>query len=306
MVSDRSNGIYRSVVAAVVGLGLVGAAPQNGSKERRENAKAQTDAGKSAPTVFRQPSNAVEVSQPPIHDRPCQEGSDNRESDLCAQWKAADAASKAAWWAMFATFVTALGTLGLFWQIKLTREAVEDTGAATEAMKEANRISETQSENQLRAWLAFDLSEGARLDTMNGQPWIKAKFKITNMGNTPAIGVYWFCRFDVDVEPHIQMDIIYSYFRKEMLLPEKNLFPGGCQECSADWLHDGDIPSWGTGYFTIVVYYKTVFSDTLRATTALFEVHDRRNEDSGADFSESISSTNLRIVPWTQSAGMVE
>jgi hypothetical protein len=132
---------YRCLIIAL-GLILIGAAPQNGSKERRENTKAQTDASKSAPSVSLQPPNAIQVSQPPIHDRPCNQGSDNRQSDLCAQWKAADAASKAAWWAAVATFVTALGTFGLFWQIKLTREAVQDTGNATEAMVRANQISQ--------------------------------------------------------------------------------------------------------------------------------------------------------------------
>jgi hypothetical protein len=42
-----------------------------------------------------------QVNEPSNHDKPCQEGNDERGSDLCAQWKAADSAksaANAAWW----------------------------------------------------------------------------------------------------------------------------------------------------------------------------------------------------------------
>lgn len=297
--SNRGLGIAALAVALFISFGLGAYAVGLGEPEYQSYRSGQSKEHAALPTIADVP---VGVEQ----HTPCNNPKSESESDLCAQWRAAKAAEKSATWSMLGVFASIAGIALLLWQIMLTRVAVEDTGKATEAMREANQISETQSENQIRAWLAIDLSEGAQFRTENGQPTIKTKFKITNMGNTPAIAVYWFCRFDVDVEPLIQMDIIHSYFRKEMLLPEKNLFPGGSHECSGDWCHDGELPSWGTGYFTIVVFYKTVFSDTLRATTALFEVHDRRNEDNGADFSQPISSTDLRIVPWAQCAGMVD
>ena len=182
MVFDRSNGIYRSTIVAFAGLALIGAAPQKSGKENSEYAKASTEIEKGAPAIAPNPTDAVEVIQRPVIERPCDEGRDNRQSDLCAQWKAADAASKAAWWAMVATFVTALGTFGLFWQIKLTREAVQDTGKATVAMEASNAIA-------AKSAAAFLAKERGRLcfyrqqiSTMGGAKYLP--FKIENTGNT--------------------------------------------------------------------------------------------------------------------------
>lgn len=64
--------------------------------------------------------------------------------DLAAQ---EDMAFWAMWmlFAALATFaVTSFGTLLIWTQVRLTREAVEDTGKATEAMLEANRIAANQ------------------------------------------------------------------------------------------------------------------------------------------------------------------
>jgi len=96
-------------------------------------------------------------------DRPCAPGIDARSSDLCAQWKAADAASMAALWAMIGTIVAALGTAGLYWQISLTRKAVMDTAAATAAMREANQIARRASISQERAWLVIESIDSSKL-----------------------------------------------------------------------------------------------------------------------------------------------
>jgi hypothetical protein len=177
MVSDSSNGIYRGVIAALIGVILIGAAPKDGGKEAGKNTHTKTEIGKSAPTIAASSTDPVQIIQRPIMERPCDEGRDNRQSDLCAQWKAADAASKAAWWAMIATFVTALGTFGLFWQIKLTREAVQDTGKATEAMEAANNLAVMAQ----RAWVFVD--DVKILDHTEGTP-IRVIFK--NYGQYPA------------------------------------------------------------------------------------------------------------------------
>jgi hypothetical protein len=62
--------------------------------------------------------------------------------DLAAQ----EASATFAWWMVvisaLGVIVTTIGTLLLFQQIRLTREAVKDTGRATDAMMESNRIAE--------------------------------------------------------------------------------------------------------------------------------------------------------------------
>ena len=183
MVFDRRNGIYRGFIAALVGLILVSAAPQNGRKESRKNSQTKAETSQSAPAVAPSATKPIKIVQRPINERPCDQGRDNRESDLCAQWKAADAASKAAWWAAVATFVTAIGTFGLFWQIKLTREAVQDTGEATKAMREANSIAREMGQRQIRAYLhAGKISIEPADQTGESSLYVI----VANSGNTPA------------------------------------------------------------------------------------------------------------------------
>jgi hypothetical protein len=205
MVSDRSNGIYRGIVVALIGVILIGAAPKDGGKEARKNTHTKTEIGKSAPTIAATSTDPVQIVQRPIMERPCNEGRDNRESDLCAQWKAADAASKAAWWAAIATFVTAIGTFGLFWQIKLTREAVQDTGEATKAMRDANEIARQSNERQLRAYLSATPIHTFLTYLGEREGGTLASFKIDvetcNHGLTPAYDVKVWANFSLVEQP---------------------------------------------------------------------------------------------------------
>ena len=169
----------RLFILAIAGLALVGAAPKQGDKESGKNSKAESNTGGGAQAVARQSPEAIKIAESPVHERACQKGSDNRESDLCAQWKAADAASEAAWWAMIATFVTALGTFGLFWQIKLTREAVQDTGDATAQMARQTKLAEAAQRPYLHV-------ESMGWQKINASQNFIFLLKIKNYGQTPA------------------------------------------------------------------------------------------------------------------------
>jgi len=85
---------------------------------------------------------------------PCISGRDVRNSDLCAQWKAADAASRAALWAEIGTFVAVFGGLALLWQIRLTRSALRETALATEEMRRGNEIGERTAVASVAAYHA--------------------------------------------------------------------------------------------------------------------------------------------------------
>lgn len=88
-----------------------------------------------SPSLSRQPDTETFKNRTPCRDP---EGKD--ESDLCAQWKAANAAEDGAFWTKWGVWIGVVGSCFLLWQIILTRRAVEDTGQATEAMREANEI----------------------------------------------------------------------------------------------------------------------------------------------------------------------
>jgi hypothetical protein len=109
-------------------------------------------------------------------------GQDNEKRDLAAQ----EASALWAFWmvcAAVATFaVTSLGTVLIYQQVKLTREAVDDTGKATKAMERQNEIAVDTAQRQLRAYI---VCEGASLRyDANDDPIVS--FQIRNTGTTPA------------------------------------------------------------------------------------------------------------------------
>ncbi len=83
---------------------------------------------------------------------PCEDPKSESESDLCAQWKSANAAEDSAFWTKWGFWVAVIGSSLLLWQIALTREAVKDTGDATKAMVRANEIAEAAQ----RAWIIVE------------------------------------------------------------------------------------------------------------------------------------------------------
>jgi hypothetical protein len=79
-------------------------------------------------------------------------------------------------------FVTSIGTFLIWRQVALTRRAVEDTGEATEAMREANVIARQSMQKQLRAYVSIGKPT---LTHTKGNRWT-ARFPIKNTGQTPA------------------------------------------------------------------------------------------------------------------------
>jgi hypothetical protein len=134
------------------------------------------------------------------YERPCQVGVENRKSDLCAQWKAADAASDAAFWAHWSFILGLFGTLGLFATLYYTRKAVnlanETARDAEEALKiaarnadaaaEQVRVSEKTATHQLRAYVGVEsVSLETELPTFSTSR-NKVTVILKNFGQTPA------------------------------------------------------------------------------------------------------------------------
>jgi hypothetical protein len=190
---------YRGIIVAfAVGLTLVGAAPRDIGKAQT----GQTATEQGAADQLNRIATALEkpeASEPP--DAGCQPGQDNRKSNLCAQWKAADSAREAADWAKWQMWVSAFGLLGLVMSLHYTRKAVlaaedatKDAEAALEvaernakAAQEQVTVSQDTAHRQLRAYLGF-----ASVDTEQDEdlsPEGRARFLLKNFGQSPAIDV---------------------------------------------------------------------------------------------------------------------
>lgn len=133
---------------------------------------------------------------------------DEREKrDLAAQ----ESMSVWAFWLLLVsgagTVTTMIGTGFLLWQIILTRKAVEDTGEATEAMREANEIARQSSERQLRAYLSVT---GVEFGGARSPGRLRATVNFLNTGQTPA----------KDVRVHLNIYVLKWDEYRSTVLPD--------------------------------------------------------------------------------------
>jgi len=128
----------------------------------------------------------------PLYKQPCRNTPEDRQSDLCAQWKAVD-------WTKMGTIVAIFGTIALLFQIRLGWEAVKDTGKATKAMHEANEIARESMEKQLRAYLDFDGVRWLRDEKRDAADRVRCGVQVCvrNYGHTPANGVVFGVRYSM-------------------------------------------------------------------------------------------------------------
>lgn len=125
---------YRCVLVAFVGwLSLAAAPPQESAEHKAPNAQSETAKAIADTTAAKK---AVEDAK---YQEPCKHGEDRRYSDLCAQWKAADAAYDAAQWAWYQLGISFFGVIGLGLTIWLTARSTRASIDALEAQIASER-----------------------------------------------------------------------------------------------------------------------------------------------------------------------
>src|SRR4249919_2880056 len=141
------------------------------------------------PTTF-----VTNAPEPALYKRPCQNTSDDRQSDLCAQWRTVD-------WTMWGVLVGLFGTAALIYQIMLTREALEDTGKATAAMERQNEIATEVRDRQLRPYVSFMDTSPRNKPGSSFADDRELKLMVKNFGQTPAEDVRLFHASEVRDKP---------------------------------------------------------------------------------------------------------
>lgn len=136
-------------------------------------------------------ATVTNVTASVVKRTPCQNPESETESDLCAQWRAAIAGEKSAYWTFWGFWATLAGMALLTWQIMLTREAVEDTGKATKAMERQNEIA-LRSIGTSRAWITptginYHFLDNCTVDGVFIGNTIAANANWINSGGSPAI-----------------------------------------------------------------------------------------------------------------------
>lgn len=205
----------RSYRGIFVALGLALSGPSYGQEAKADQPPA-SGYGKAELERIASAVEKLPVAQAP--DAGCQPGQDERGSDLCAQWKAADAAAESARWTFWtliagiAGLAIGAGTLFAAWRAAhWAREAARHTEAgaregkrsADEAEKaawaaleslsetrEANQIARDFGRAQLRPYVSFTSHSEADVDRpLDFSPNGFVRFKIKNFGQTPATDV---------------------------------------------------------------------------------------------------------------------
>ncbi len=160
--SDRSSnyttkivGLFAALIASIIAIGVLSYSYHLGSLSTIKVIVTEHNQAEYSDYTASRIENCHSNTDPLLL-RECIEESiaDNYENqryerDLQAQSEMADWAFLLLVVSSFSLFITAIGTSFLFWQITLTRKAVEDTGEATKAMLEANNIAL----NAQRAWV---------------------------------------------------------------------------------------------------------------------------------------------------------
>jgi hypothetical protein len=123
------------------------------------------------------------------YQQPCRKGDPNRNSDLCAQWEAADAARDSARYDRWQLWVGVVGAAGLLAALGLTLDA--------------NGISRRTAKRQLRAYMGinkYDLTPYQLGVIGTGKFLIAMK----NFGQTPAIALT--TRVSYAIRPWVDAD----------------------------------------------------------------------------------------------------
>lgn len=131
---------YRCILVAFAGLALTAAQQQSEQRESQRNAQQTQGTASSAPS----PTKSAEPPYRPYPERysdACYDAQDHDAADLCAQWRAALAAEKAAQEARIATIAAIIGTfLSLATVIGLIVTIWQTHGALGEARR-GNRLN---------------------------------------------------------------------------------------------------------------------------------------------------------------------
>lgn len=167
-----------ALVVAIGATALVGGAPRI-ELETSQQTAATRNLVRSVDGLALAISTSREHPEPRPIEKPCLEGLDDRHSDLCAQWKAADAARSSAQWTFWSVIVGAMGLIGVVGTLAYS-------AATLRRATEANELSRKTSILQLRAYIAV---EDLRIDDLVPGKHPTASFTIRNVGATIARGV---------------------------------------------------------------------------------------------------------------------
>lgn len=157
------------IIVAVGWLSLSAEAPAPSSKPK---------ANASAENMALSAQNIVDARQVAEYTRACLGGEDRRGSDLCAQWKAADAGAQAAYWAYWQIWVGVVGAVGLIAALGLTLRS-------NRIARQALAVTRDTAQRELRAYV-FPQRVSWEIRQSRERYYLIFRVVWKNLGSTPT------------------------------------------------------------------------------------------------------------------------
>lgn len=189
---------YRYVIFATCGVAL-GVLSPPGNAARRDQSNTQSTASRDLERI------ATALERPPERSAPdagCDQGKEDRKSDLCAQWKAADAARDSADWTRRTFWLAIAGTIIGGLTLGAAAYAAFYAKAAADAASEAVKHDVLVASLQLNAILHI---ESVEYDSGGVSLSPRVSVSVRNVGALPAKSLVvvgaWGYRSNLDASP---------------------------------------------------------------------------------------------------------
>lgn len=203
---------YRVILFA---FGLILSSPCHSQKTEGNQPKADKETASQLARI------ASAIEKQPIATTPdggCKPGQDDRQSDLCAQWKAADAAAEAAKWSLWMLWISGFGlivgagTLFAAWRAAhWAKLAADHTESGANEAKRAADAAERELHNNIRAWIKPGLRPSRPISfTEDGR--IQARFDVVleNIGDQVGRNVIAWAGATVEYGDKEREVVLYS------------------------------------------------------------------------------------------------
>lgn len=188
----------KKIIAVIVGALILPCAGQ-----------AATKSGSAAKMEVSGTLDINDVSPGSAADVACARNEDERTSDLCAQWKAADAARDAANWAIWALFIgTVVNVLTLVGVALGWHETKKSADIALKQLK----LTQATTDTNARAWLAIRCVPKGKFIVADSAGFF-IDIHCTNHGSSPALGVWADTHLGISNEKR-QADVVLDDFCK--------------------------------------------------------------------------------------------
>ena len=161
---------WRYIALAAVGWLTLAAAPAPNNSAQPEQPNADRRVGDALTNITSAYNKQAERTESAQEHQPCGPRQYQSKDDLCAQWKAADAAADAAGWAKLGIWFSGISLLAVVGAILLTIES--------------NKIARAAANRGLRAYLGIE-----KVHPIPHAEGMVGKIDVKNYGQTPAYDV---------------------------------------------------------------------------------------------------------------------